>query len=195
MRMLCSMSFATEVDRCLYAANAYTEQMARPEFEGGMIVTTDLEPTECIPEYFQKRGYKCPTDSSDCTFQYKFGPEASYFGNVSATPRNSKAFGDWMKVIRTGRHFWSDWYDVQHRLMRDFNAADEGPFMVDLGGGSGHDLEDFLKKFPLTHDRLVLQDLEHAIQTTRKTLSPGIKPMVHDFFKEQPLKGTPTTIW
>ena len=69
--------------------------------------------------------------------------------------------------------------------------------LVDIGGGTGHDLAAFTAAkpelfTPLSPYRLVLQDLPNAIDLAhaqQPPLPPHIVPVVHDFFTPQPIKG------
>lgn len=63
--------------------------------------------------------------------------------------------------------------------------------MIDIGGGIGKDLTVFLASYPSLRDAVVLQDQPAAIDTARENgvENLGIKPTVHDFFTEQPVKG------
>jgi hypothetical protein len=60
--------------------------------------------------------------------------------------------------------------------------------LVDIGGGRGHDLEAFGKKFPNAKGKLVLQDLPPIDDISE--LDQSIMRMKYDFFTEQPIKGT-----
>ncbi|KAJ9661615.1 hypothetical protein H2201_006471 [Coniosporium apollinis] len=82
-----------------------------------------------------------------------------------------------MGGYRLGQPSWidPDFYPVQDLLVK--------------GGNLGHDLEEFRRKHPATPGRLVLQDLRVVIGQI-KELDEKIEPMAHDFFTEQPIKGT-----
>ena len=69
--------------------------------------------------------------------------------------------------------------------------------LVDIGGGTGHDLAAFIAAKPelfasSSPYRLVLQDLPNAIDLARSQQPPlpsHIIPYAHDFFTPQPIKG------
>lgn len=80
---------------------------------------------------------------------------------------------------------WFDFADVDAIL---FDGFSEGVLMVDIGGGRGHDLEAFGRKFPERKEGLVLQDLPPVIEDIGE-LSLEIVRMGYDFFGVQPVKG------
>ena len=106
-----------------------------------------------------------------------------------------KDFSNHMGAYNSGRPKWVDpnFYLVQRQLIDDFrvDGSDQDEVMlVDVGGSLGHDIELFLKQFPNSPGRLVLQDLPDVIKQARSLgLSGRIEPMEHDFFTEQPIKS------
>lgn len=80
-------------------------------------------------------------------------------------------------------------YDVPGLINVDIVAQDA--LLVDMGGSVGHDLSEFRRKWPQASGRLVLQDLAEVLaQAKTMSLHPSIELMEHDFFTEQPVKGT-----
>jgi hypothetical protein len=80
---------------------------------------------------------------------------------------------------------WTTWFPMQSIIIDGANAT--GPLLVDVGGGDGTHIEKFLKLFPQTQGRLILQDLPRVVESSK--LSTGIEAMAHDFFEPQPIKG------
>ena len=78
------------------------------------------------------------------------------------------------------------------------NGAKEGEhavFMVDVGGGKGHDLQKLALKYPNSPGKLVLQDLKGPIDEAKASnLDDQIVTMEYDFFNEQPIQGRITEI-
>ncbi|PHH92320.1 hypothetical protein CDD83_7909 [Cordyceps sp. RAO-2017] len=60
--------------------------------------------------------------------------------------------------------------------------------LVDVGGGYGHDLEEFHGKYPDAPGRLVLQDLARVLDKVHRR-SAAIQYMEYDFLTEQPVWG------
>ncbi|KAF3919679.1 O-demethylpuromycin-O-methyltransferase [Dactylellina cionopaga] len=82
---------------------------------------------------------------------------------------------------------WYQTVPLDEVLGKDTNAKDV--LLVDMGGGSGHDLIGFHKHHPDTPGRLVLQDLLETIQTLNADEMKPVEPMSHNFFTPQPIHG------
>ena len=97
-----------------------------------------------------------------------------------------------MAGSHTGRSRWMDpgFYPVNKNLVDDAKAADKAIFLVDIGGGKGHDLQELHQQYPNLPGRLILQDLNGVIREAEASgLDKKIITMEHDFFKPQPIKG------
>lgn len=103
-------------------------------------------------------------------------------------PERQRDFHEFMTGIRAARKHWIDWFPVESELLSATTTDENDTLLVDVGGGKGHDLERFLRQYPHTKGRLVLQDLPSALNIIQQ-LSSGIHPMPHDFFTPQPVKG------
>lgn len=83
-----------------------------------------------------------------------------------------------------------DFYPVQEQLVKDASQAENSVFLVDVGGGKGHDLQELHHKQPELPGKLILQDLPDVIKEAQAIgLDSKIEPMGHDFFAEQPVIG------
>ncbi|KAH8692617.1 putative O-methyltransferase [Talaromyces proteolyticus] len=152
--------------------------------------------TECItsgveqfPQWLKKNGYEAPTDGKNCGMQLGFQTDLHFFEFLAANPEYPVRFMNHMAAYHQGRPSWMDpgFYPVQERL---FDGLDkDAPLLVDVGGSTGHDLEEFRRKHPEVQGQFVLQDLPEVVQKAQQLISPEIKAMEHDFFKEQPVKG------
>ena len=76
---------------------------------------------------------------------------------------------------------------MKEELIQGASTEKDSVLLVDIGGGWGHDIVAFQKKYP-TNGRLILQDLPAVIKDAR-TLPPGIEAQGYDFFTTQPVKG------
>ena len=96
-----------------------------------------------------------------------------------------------MSGYRQGKRSWMDdgFYPVEERLGLDTDDDKDAVFLVDVGGGLGHDLEELKLKHPGVRGRLVLQDQPEVIARISKP-SDGIELAAHDFFTPQSVKGT-----
>lgn len=89
-----------------------------------------------------------------------------------------------------GRVSWMDpgFYPVEEALAAGFDMRYSPTLLVDVGGGNGHDLEEFREKHPKVQGGLVLQDLPEVINDIT-ALDASIQRMPHDFTTLQPVKG------
>lgn len=69
-------------------------------------------------------------------------------------------------------------------------ASPDRVAIVDVGGGRGHMLRWFRESAPQLKGKFILQDQANVIaENGQEIREHGIEPMVHDFFKPQPVKG------
>lgn len=91
-----------------------------------------------------------------------------------------------MSVYRAGNPDWWEFYPVKERLTAGFDKATSDVFLVDVGGGRGHDLLSFANGIK-SPGRLILQDLPEVIaDVTEKT---AFENQTHDFFTSQTVHG------
>jgi hypothetical protein len=84
------------------------------------------------------------------------------------------------------RWFQEEYYPARERLLA--GAIEGETFLVDVGGGSGHDIEGLNEHFGNDiRGKLVLQDRPEIVDIAE--VSPQIEKMGHDFLTEQPVKG------
>ena len=84
---------------------------------------------------------------------------------------------------------WTDTYPANVRLCSSCEKSDDAVLLVDIGGGSGHVVLDFVKEPSNRVGRLILQDLPAALGDTDTLKHHGIEAMPYDFFTPQPVKG------
>ena len=81
-------------------------------------------------------------------------------------------------------------YPVESNLANDAKTVDGAVFLVDIGGGKGHDLQELHRKYLKLPGKLVLQDLREVVEEAKSSgLDQKIVTMEHDFFTPQPIKG------
>ncbi|GLB05080.1 hypothetical protein AtubIFM57258_011111 [Aspergillus tubingensis] len=113
----------------------------------------------------------------------------SLFEYLAHNPVIGAQFNTLMGVYHQGRASWMDpgFYPVD-QLMSPSPIGEHDVFLVDVGGGRGHDISELRAKWPNLPGRLILQD-QPAVLAEATNLHPSIEPMSHDFFTEQPIKG------
>lgn len=80
-------------------------------------------------------------------------------------------------------------FPVHERLIRGMRCGKDEVAIVDVGGNMGHDLQELKRKQPDLRGRFVLQDQPHVLNQIHEPLK-DIELMCHDFFTEQPIKGS-----
>ena len=149
------------------------------------------------PEYFKQNGYKAPTSGLYAPYQYANNCNGQHLFEYWAknAPLTGKRFGSMMQVWSQDRPKWfqENYYPVKERLIEGANRpceADDVTFLVDIGGGVGHDISQlqqmYGKQIP---GKLVLQDRPEVVQNAEQETGPEIVKMSHDFLTEQPVKG------
>jgi hypothetical protein len=142
------------------------------------------------PEFFKQHGYKTPRDGTGSVFQYAYDCKGEgLFDYFARAPEMGRRFASMMTAWSVGRPRWMQegYYPVQERLVEGSKQGDDAVFLVDVGGGRGHDLEGLKGAHPNIKGRLILQDRPEVVSLAEP--SPGLEKMVHDFNTPQPIKG------
>ncbi|KAI1121727.1 putative O-methyltransferase [Nemania abortiva] len=186
LRPLSSTGFVKEVGDRIWESTPITRAMATEGIAAGhrMLGEFSISAATKAPRYFKEAGYQCPTDPRDGLIQYTFQTKLSTFQFLCSKPEIMRDFNIFMGHTMGARDYWVEWYPVREQLLD--GSVQELPLLVDVGGGKGHDLLAFNKKYP-TGGRLVLQDLAAVIESIGD-IDP-IEPMKYDFFTEQPVHG------
>ncbi|KAF2638491.1 S-adenosyl-L-methionine-dependent methyltransferase [Massarina eburnea CBS 473.64] len=200
LRIIISMGLFKEVDKDVFettpAAKAYMTDAPMAQI---IIHLTETAPVAAsLPSYFAQKGYTSPAVSTDCPFQYAMQTPLHNFAWIAADPKRQRAFNT-MMTIRIKRSVDSKWFEVfpVSRIIdaektahdgKGENGENEGKdvFLVDIGGGIGHQTIDFKTHFPGVKGRCVVQDIAPVISTITD-LPTGIEAQVHDFLTPQPI--------
>lgn len=94
---------------------------------------------------------------------------------------------------RTGRSSCMDtnFYPVQTNLIDGARRENDAVFLVDVGGGKGHDLQEVYRKHPKLPGKLVLQETKGVLEEAKEEcgLDGKIVLAEHDFFTRQTILG------
>ncbi|CAN9409573.1 unnamed protein product [Alternaria alternata] len=144
-----------------------------------------------FPDFFKTTDYKSPTSPTDGPFQMAYGTQLPFFPWLEATPPHLDEFGNFMSAYRAGKASWFDpgFYPVADRLIEGFNPANNEVLLVDVGGGRGHDVQQFVAQYKAQPGKAVLQDLEPVIASIQDKDKLPFDSTVHDFFTPQPIKA------
>ncbi len=145
-----------------------------------------------MPAFFKTTNYRGPRDVSKGPFQYAFNIKLPFWVWMKDHPKVTQRFHNYMSGYRQGKASWMDpgFYPVKERLSRDLVDEKDAVLLVDVGGGLGHDLEEFKSKHPHLRGRLILQDLLDVVRRVERTeRNEGIEIMGHNFFQPQVIRG------
>lgn len=124
-------------------------------------------------------------------FQLGTGTKDHFFEWISRDPERLTVFQQHLAGKSAAwRKYLDDPGFVRQNLVDGAKSEEGAVFLVDVGGGKGHDLQELVEKNPNLPGKLVLQDLKGPIEEARSSkLHENIELMEHDFFTEQPVKG------
>jgi hypothetical protein len=93
----------------------------------------------------EKNNYELTTDITNGPYQYAFGTELDMFRYLDTHPPLGQQFNNHMGGYRQGRPSWMDsnFYPVQEQLIHGMDTSKDAVLLVDIGGGYGHDIQEF----------------------------------------------------
>ncbi|KXX73761.1 Demethylsterigmatocystin 6-O-methyltransferase [Madurella mycetomatis] len=189
---LLSMGYIIEVAADEYMPTNFTKSLTIPVIGDGYpcVSGSCLSAVASLPSWLAERQWQTPNDIFNGPYQAAFNTSLNFFEWLQAHPPYGMQFNRHMGGYRQGRPSWmdADFYPVQERLIADLETAADAVLLVDIGGGIGHDLDEFRRKHPHAPGRLILQDLPIVIEQAG-TLHEKIEPMGYDFHTEQPVVG------
>jgi hypothetical protein len=192
LRHLAAMGTVREVGADTFAPTPTSNAFADPSTQDAIVfITDDHQPDlTCVPAFFQEHGFSSPNSSVDGPFQYAHKCKGLHMFEYfeKSNPEAGRRFASMMDAWSRGRPRWffEDYYPVKDRLIT--GAEKDSPFLVDVGGGSGHDIEGLRQAFEgQLPGKLVLQDRPEIVQIAK--IGFGAEAMPHDFLTEQSVKG------
>ncbi|EED22504.1 O-methyltransferase, putative [Talaromyces stipitatus ATCC 10500] len=192
MKHLSAMGIFQESAPDLYLATNLSKALALSKYAGGFTCMAEgaMKAIYRLPEYFRSTGYRNPDEATAGPFQFAYETSQHWFQWVSERPAICQQFNHHMSAYHQGRPSWMDrdFYPVENALLNLVKPGPNAVLLVDIGGGFGHDLQEFHQKHPSAPGRLIVQDKADVIQQVPN--EPGkVEFMAHDFFTEQPIKG------
>jgi hypothetical protein len=145
-----------------------------------------MQVTVKLFDYFELNGYQSPDDASHAPFQLAYNTESHYFEWLSQNADKQEVFNSVM--TQSQQHRGADWFEI-YPVQEKLHASPDQVLLVDIGGGVGHDIIAFQKRFPNLTGKLVLQDLPQVINTIKDPLPGGISAIGHNMFEQQPING------
>lgn len=179
----------TETGADQYVATPFSKATNDPTISAGLIYSFQgMIPTfQGLPEFLAKTDYQTPTDGNNGPVQYGLRTDKPFFAILQENERLGSAFNNFMTGYAKARPRWVDFYPVESRLQAEVSEQG-GPFLVDVGGGLGHELLGLHAKHPNLLGKLVLQDLPSVVDQAKASgsLPSSITATAHDFFEPQP---------
>jgi hypothetical protein len=191
LRHLAAMGTVRETGPDTFANTPTSTAFGEQWYQDSILyIAEDFQPAhQSMKAYFEERNWQCPDDGTDAPFQYAYNCKGShYFEHFQKNPEMGRRFASMMESWSKGRPRWfsEDYFPVKDRLIS--GAEKDVTFLVDIGGGSGHDVEGLRQAFEgQLPGTLVLQDRPEIVELAK--LGAGAEAMPHDFLKEQPVKG------
>ncbi|KAF5856206.1 hypothetical protein ETB97_007707 [Aspergillus alliaceus] len=188
LRLLCSHTICKASSNDTYQPLPMVMMLANGSVAGDMIkhFHTNLQISASLFTYFEKNGYKNPEDAYDAPFQLAYHTKDHYFDWLSKNPDTQSVFNSVMTEAQ--RHRGVDWFDI-YPVSEKLAVSSDRVTLIDIGGGIGHDLKAFKKKFPELPGQLILQELPQVIEDIREPLPEGISAVKHNMFEPQPIEG------
>ena len=199
LRPLCTVGIVVETDVETYLAGPVCKTLATPPMRDGWTFMHDEAQVTCgrIHKYLKENGYRNPEDASKGLWQWAHNSDLPLFPYLIQRPEELNSFFNMLFVWRQDRTEWFDIYPVEDLILKDFESThqdigDGGALLVDVGGATGFDIQNFKQRFESKGNKLpgklVLQDLPFVIDDI-KELDAEIVRMKYDFWTPQPVKG------
>ncbi|KAH8691903.1 putative hydroxyindole O-methyltransferase [Talaromyces proteolyticus] len=192
MKHLAAMGVIHEYGPDEYLPNKLSRTLSLEKYADGFpcMANGAMRAIYKLPEYFKKVGYVNPNDPTDGPFQYAYNTSKHWFVWSTQYPSLFRQFNNHMSAYHQGRPSWmdADFFPVHSVLTAGARRDADSVFLVDVGGGLGHDLMEFSQKHPSTPGRLILQDKRDVIAQIQGGLGE-IEAMAHNFFTKQPIQG------
>ncbi|KAI9714607.1 MAG: hypothetical protein M1828_001144 [Chrysothrix sp. TS-e1954] len=182
-----------------YEASSVSNVFCLPSLADGLKHCFDLIYAPCahLPSQLRDTDFKNPNDPHKTSYQLALNTDKHFFNSLAdAEPepaRLSNQFNNFMTAFRSAKPPWTTLFPIEDVVYKD--AKEDTAMLVDVGGGSGHDLVLFKQAIPEARGVLYLQDLAGVIGSTSDATiaenreEAGYEIMEHDFFAPQPVKG------
>ncbi|KAF5535492.1 sterigmatocystin 8-o-methyltransferase [Fusarium mexicanum] len=153
---------------------------------GALYNFVNIPTFSALPEYLKQTGYKNPSDSNNCNWQFANKCKENVFQSLALNPTAAKEFNDAMESH--SKYNLTPWPEVYPTENLVADPKPDRPLVVDVGGSKGHDLIKFYNCHPdIPEGSLVLQDLPEILREL--AIPDNITVHPHDFFTPQPVKG------
>lgn len=137
----------------------------------------------------KETNYRNPDNGLNIPLQRAFGSNKHFFELLLERPNVLNNFQTLMSSYREGRPELLDIFPAETQVIRGFHAPEhpDGVLFIDIGGGRGHEILEFVRRFPESKGRMILQEVPDIVKQVEKT--DRMEVMEYDFFTPQPIKG------
>ncbi|KAL8846532.1 MAG: hypothetical protein Q9221_008384 [Calogaya cf. arnoldii] len=194
LRHLAATAVITELGPSTYAPTPISRALADPRYANALKYSSTVPSPVLahLPAYLAQTNYRNPDDLTNGPFQCALQTSETPWNWAKSQPGLEKTLALHMSGYHAERPSWMDpgFYPLEERLFHGCKQGEDHVFLVDVGGGIGHDMEELIEKCPEAgiKGRLVLQETPAMIaQAKRKELPVELE--IHDFFRPQPIKG------
>lgn len=194
LRHLSAMSTVRELGPDKYAPTPTSLAYAASNYRDTILYIVDnFQPAlDAGPAFFRANNFQVPSSNVNAPLQHAFKCKGTHYFEYfeKHDQEMGRRFASMMDVWSMGRQRWFDagYYPVAERLIAGAEDGEGAVFLVDVGGGTGHDVKGlrgaFGEEIP---GRLVLQDRPEIIELA--TVDELDEKMAHDFLTPQPVKG------
>ena len=207
---MASVGMINETAKDAFSANKTTKLFAQPGYHGGihhMYVSPSPIPIllnssssfdtlglaqQSLPDLLLSTSHQNPSSTSRTALQVAFATDLAPFKWFPTQPQRFAHFQALMTVNRNAST-WLSVFPLSSQLADwDSPAAENQALFVDIGGGFGQQCQALKASVaasgPVLKGRIILQDLPPVI--ARAPALEGVEMVAHDFFEEQPVKGT-----
>ncbi|EED14774.1 O-methyltransferase, putative [Talaromyces stipitatus ATCC 10500] len=192
LRYLSSIKYIQEIGPNQYTANKITHILANPVLEASLThgVSSMNPAINATPAFLKETGYKNVNDSSNTPFQKAFNTKLKAFDYMSQVPEMFNSLQIVMSALESSN--WTKNFDIFQQelnalMTSAFPDSSKRQFLVDVGGGHGHQCVQLLQKYPILHGKLTLEDLPEAVEKASR--KDGVSYIAQDFFKPQAIQG------
>jgi hypothetical protein len=193
-----AMRLLDEAAPFVYQTNDMTRTMSESGYEDGWIFMYDniAGPQSTYSNmltWVREHGFRAPVDATQGAFQMARGiTGTSTFAHwEKKDPASLMQLSTWMKAQQQNRLNWSAWFPAEELFSEKREKGSERVFLIDVGGGLGHDLHAFAQRYKDRKNmKLVLHDLPEVIAEAKgQNLDARISVQEQNFFAPNAVKG------
>ncbi|KAI0405970.1 S-adenosyl-L-methionine-dependent methyltransferase [Xylaria palmicola] len=191
LRVLTASGYVAEEADGVYGPTHWTVHI-NSRLAQGMIkfmYDASMLPIAQGPNWLKESGYQNPVDPLHGMFQSANHTDMPTFKWLTV-PENKEVWDNantFFEGDRGSRPSWLSWFPAKDRFFPGGHQQ-ETPLLVDIAGGRGHDLLEFLAKYPDEPGPFVLQDLAPVLDGALP-LPPHVRKQAFDLFSDSPVQG------